>query len=78
MVNETPQQSKAAERPVLQAICDPSLKDDFKRRRKESGFRSQTDAIITLARDFVAGRIKYNSGVLQNQEKNTQKWQTQT
>ena len=72
-VNETPQQrSSDAKVPVLRAECDPSLKDDFKRRRAESGFRSETDAIITIARDFVAGRIQYKGGVLQCQQENNQ------
>ena len=70
MVNGKPQQVEAAKVPVLRAECDPSLKDDFKRRRTESGFRSETDAIITLARDFVAGRIQYKGGVLQSQQNN--------
>lgn len=77
-VNETPQQSESAAKvPVLRAECDPSLKDDFKRRRTESGFRSETDAIITLSRDFVAGKIQYKGGVLQCQQENSQPGSTE-
>ena len=78
MVNNKPQiNAEAAKVPVLRAECDPSLKDDFKRRRKESGFRSQTDAILTLARDFVSGRIQYRGGRLVSQEKSSHPGNTQ-
>lgn len=73
-VNENTQQVEtAAERPVLQAVCDSSLKADFMIRLAECGFRHQTEALLMLVRDFVAGRIKYRGGVLQSQEKNGEK-----
>ena len=71
MVNETPRQNVAvAEVTVLRAVCDPSLKVSFMNRLAASGFRTQTDAILTLARDFVAGRIQYRDGIVQSQQKN--------
>lgn len=72
MVNGTPQQVEAAKVSVLRAECDPSLKDGFMGRLRQSGFRTQTDAILTLARDFIAGRFQYRGGVLQSQEQNNQ------
>nr|NIP28983.1 hypothetical protein [Phycisphaerae bacterium]NIP55114.1 hypothetical protein [Phycisphaerae bacterium]NIS49736.1 hypothetical protein [Phycisphaerae bacterium]NIV02917.1 hypothetical protein [Phycisphaerae bacterium]NIV69273.1 hypothetical protein [Phycisphaerae bacterium] len=50
--------------------CDPSLKKRFSACLDACGFRSQTDALLTLARDFVAGRILYRGGVLVCQQKN--------
>ena len=71
-MNENPQQKDGvAESPVLRAVCDPSLKRLFMGCLGAAGFRTQTDAITTLARDFVAGRIKYKDGILQSQEKNS-------
>jgi len=79
MVNETPQQSrtrvkipKGAKRAVFHTVCDPSLKRALNVRREKSGFCSETDAIKTLARDFVAGRINYKGGVLVSQQENSQ------
>jgi hypothetical protein len=77
-VNKNTQQVEAVEKensavtesPVLRAECDSSLKADFMARLGESGFRTQTDAITTLARDFASGRIQYRGGILQSQEKN--------
>lgn len=75
-VNETPQQVEAAETEVevvvLRAECVPSLKCLFMARLTPCGFRTQTEAILTLARDFVAGRIQYRGGVLQSQQENSQ------
>ena len=73
MVNGKPQTNEAnAEVSVLRAECDPSLKMSFLNRLGQSGFRTQTDAILTLARDFISGRINYRGGVLQSQEQNSQ------
>ena len=72
MVNGKPQQVEAAKVSVLRAECDPSLKDGFMGRLGQSGFRTQTDAILTLARDFVVGRIQYKDGVLVSQQENSQ------
>lgn len=75
-MNETPQQVEAAETEVevvvLRAECVPSLKGLFMARLKPCGFRTQTEAILTLARDFVAGRIQYTGGVLVSQQENNQ------
>lgn len=71
-VNETPQQMGTAAKEkvvVLRAVCDPSLKESFLACLSACGFRQQTDAILTLARDLVAGRIQYKGGVLQSQQK---------
>ena len=61
------QNSKSAESAVLQAECDPSLKEDMRACLIEAGFSSQSDCIKTLVRDFVSGRIKYRGGVLISQ-----------
>jgi len=61
------QNSKSAESAVLQAECDPSLKEDMRAGLIEAGFSSQSDCIKTLVRDFVSGRIKYRGGVLISQ-----------
>lgn len=53
---------------VLRAVCDLPLKRSFAEKIREVGFKHETDAIITLVRDFIAGRIKYKSGILQSQE----------
>lgn len=70
MVNGKPQQIEAAKVSVLRAECDPSLKMSFFNCLVCAGFRHQTDAILTLARDFIAGRIIYRNGILQSQEQN--------
>ena len=70
-MNENPQQKDGvAESPVLRAVCDPSLKKLFMGCLGAAGFRTQTDAVLTLARDFIAGRIRYKDGILQSQEEN--------
>ena len=74
-MNETPQQRGTAAKVkvvVLRAVCDPSLKKAFLNCLAIYGFSSQADAIKTLARDFVAGRIQYTGGVLQGQQENSQ------
>ena len=72
-MNKNPQQSgTAAKVVVLRAVCDPSLKSAFLARLEACGFRTQTDAILTIARDFVAGRILYRGGMLQCQQENSQ------
>jgi hypothetical protein len=60
-----------AEPAILQAECNPSLKEDMRVRLREAGFSSLSDGIRTLVRDFVAGRIKYRNGVLISQAKTT-------
>lgn len=66
----TPEQNlPKAELVVLQAECDPSLKDGLRAKFREAGFSSFSDGIRTLARDFNAGRIKYKDGVLESQQK---------
>lgn len=55
---------------VLRAECDPSLKCGFAAILQSSGFASEADAIRTLARDFVMGRLQYIGGMLRSQEKN--------
>lgn len=50
-------------RPYLQAKCDPTLKKRVKQQSKQSGFDSMSDCLRTIARDFVAGRIRYSGGV---------------
>lgn len=73
MANNNPQQkAEAAESAVLRAECDPSLKVSFMDCLGAAGFRTQTDAILTLARDFIADRIQYKDGILQRQEENSQ------
>jgi len=67
--NPPEQNSKSAESVVLQAECDPSLKEDMRAGLIEAGFSSQSDCIKTLVRDFVAGRFKYRGGVLISQQK---------
>ncbi len=65
----TPEQNlQSAESAVLQAECDPSLKEGVRAKFSEAGFSSLTDCIRTLARDFNAGRIKYRGGVLVSQQ----------
>ena len=53
---------------VLRAECCPSLKCGFTERFQSAGFASEADAIRTLARDFVTGRIQYIGGMLRSQE----------
>ena len=65
----TEQDSQIAEPAILRFECDPSLKKDLIAKAANDGFRSQSDALRTLVRDFVAGRINYKSGILQSQEK---------
>ncbi|UCE36661.1 MAG: hypothetical protein JSW00_14255 [Thermoplasmata archaeon] len=65
----TEQDSQTAEPAILRVECDPSLKEDLIIKANKVGFRSQSDALRTLVRDFVAGRITYKSGILQSQEK---------
>jgi hypothetical protein len=63
--NSTSEQNlQSAEPAILRVECDPSLKADMITKAVEAGFRSQSDAIRTLVRDFVAGRIIYRSGIL--------------
>ncbi len=70
-VNENPQTNVPdAKEAVLRAECVSSLKADFMVRLAACGFRTQTEALLTLARDFVAGRILYRGGVLVCQQKN--------
>lgn len=57
---------------VLRADCDSSLKCGFADCFPLAGFASEADAIRTLARDFVSGRIKYTGGMLSCQEKNSE------
>lgn len=52
---------------VLHAECDPSLERSFAEKIRPAGFKHKTDAIITLVRDFIAGRIQYKNGILQSQ-----------
>lgn len=52
---------------VLYVECDPSLKRTFKEKLLQSGFSSVSDAIKTLVRDFVSGRINYSGGMLKSQ-----------
>jgi len=61
------QNSKSADSVVLQAECDPSLKEDMRACLIEAGFSSQSDCLKTLVRDFVSGRINYRGGVLRSQ-----------
>lgn len=68
----TPEQDlQNTETAVLYAEVNPSLKKDMRARLIEAGFRSLSDGIRTLARDFVAGRIQYRSGVLISQAQTT-------
>lgn len=67
--NTSEQNSRSAELAVLQAECDPSLKEDMRACLNEAGFSSQSDCIKTLVRDFVGRRIKYRGGVLISQQK---------
>ena len=62
--NTLEQDPTSAEIAVLQAECDPSLKEDMRACLNDAGFSSQSDCIKTLVRDFVAGRIQYRGGVL--------------
>ncbi len=72
-MNKNPQQNgTAAKVVVLRAVCDPSLKSAFLARLEACGFRTQTDAILTIARDFVAGNFQYRGGMLQCQQENSQ------
>ena len=64
----TPEQnSKSAEKALLQAECVPSLKEEMVSCLVGAGFSSNSDCIKTLVRDFVSGRIRYRGGVLINQ-----------
>ena len=72
MTEKSQQGVQTAGEPVLCAECDPSLKSAFMGRLRVSGFRTQADAIRTLARDLVAGKIRYKGGVLQCQQENSQ------
>jgi len=60
---------------VLHAECDPSLKCGFAAKFHSAGFASEADAIRTLARDFIMGRIQYTGGMLLSQEENGQSQQ---
>jgi len=63
------QDINSAELAVLRCECDPSLKTGLKTKSVESGFNSQSDALRTLVRDFVSGRINYRAGILIGQQK---------
>ena len=67
--NDSEQNKKSAEPAVLQAECDPSLKEDMRACLVEAGFSSQSDCLKTLVRDLVSGRIKYRGGILISQQK---------
>jgi len=75
-MNEKPHQvmedqnDRAQKGIVLRAEVAPSLKCGFLTRIRSAGFASEADAIRTLARDFVTGRIQYIGGMLRSQEKN--------
>lgn len=66
----TPEQD-ATEPETLSIECDPSLKQGLRTNLSQAGFSSLSDAIRTLARDFIAGRIQYKSGVLISQAQTT-------
>lgn len=66
--SKTERNLRNAEPAILQAECDPSLKEDLRAKFGEAGFSSLTDCIRTLARDFNAGRIRYKSGILISQQ----------
>ena len=66
MANENAQRRKQA---AINIECDPSLTDGLVDDLRAAGFKHKADLIITLVRDFRAGRIKYNAGILQPQAK---------
>lgn len=75
-MNEKPHQimenqnDRAQKGIVLRAEVAPSLKCGFIAKFRSAGFASEADAIRTLARDFVTGRLQYIGGMLKSQEKN--------
>jgi hypothetical protein len=59
--------SHATKQASLFVECEPSLEESFVDWLKRAGFRHKTEAILTLVRDCLAGRINYKSGILQRQ-----------
>jgi hypothetical protein len=51
--------------------CDPSLKDGLEEAWRAAGFKTLSDFVITLVRDFRAGKFPYKAGYLQMQAKSS-------